>query len=141
MTWGLRRLACRVWASPASLLGVAVALFLSMCRRTRWRVVNGVLEVAPGDPDRLRRAPSLFELPFDAITLGHVVVGTHPDRLQALRAHEHAHVRQFERWGVFLLIAYPLASLCMLLKGRRPYVDNPFEVQAREAETRQARGG
>lgn len=99
-------------------------------------MVAGVLEVAPNRDGKSIGTRYLRKLPFDAITLGHVVVGTHPDRLQALRAHEHAHVRQFERWGVFLLIAYPLASLCMLLKGRRPYFDNPFEVQAREAETR-----
>jgi hypothetical protein len=101
----------RAWAAPVTLLGLALALGLSVIARTRWQMVAGVIEVAPrhGSPS----------------------IGA-----RFLRAHEHAHVRQYERWGLFLLIAYPVASACMLALGRRPYLDNPFEVQAREAETR-----
>lgn len=126
----------RAWAAPVTLLGLALALALSVIARTRWQVVAGVIEVAPrlGKPSIGARC--LRKLPFDAITMGHVVIGSSAASLQALRAHEHAHVRQYERWGVFLLIAYPLASLGMLVAGRRPYLDNPFEVQARDAETR-----
>ena len=132
------RLGRWAWAAPASLLGLTLALLLALFTRTRWQVVNGVVEVAPGGAGRTVRPRWLNRLPFDAITLGHVVVGRHPARLQALRAHEHAHVRQYEHWGAFLLLAYPLASLCMLALGRRPYLDNPFEVQARAAESRGA---
>jgi hypothetical protein len=49
-----------------------------------------------------------------------------------VRAHEQAHVRQYERWGLFFFVAYPAASLWQLLRCRRPYLDNWFEVQARE---------
>lgn len=136
MSRGTRAAWSRAWAAPVSLLGLVLALWLSALARTRWQVVDGVIEVAPGSPSRVRRARWLNTLPFDAITLGHVVIGSSAASLQALRTHEHAHVRQYERWGVFLLIAYPVASLGMLVAGRRPYLDNPFEVQAREAETR-----
>ena len=126
----------RAWAAPVTLLGLALALALSVIARTRWQVVAGVIEVAPRHGRPSIGARVLRKLPFDAITLGHVVIGSSAASLQALRTHEHAHVRQYERWGVFLLIAYPVASLGLLVVGRRPYLDNPFEVQAREAETR-----
>lgn len=124
------------WAAPVTLLGLVLALLLSAVVRTRWHVVTGVIEVAPRRGSPSSGARGLRRLPFDAITLGHVVIGSSLAGLRALRAHEHAHVRQYERWGVFLLIAYPVASACMLALGRRPYLDNPFEVQARNAETR-----
>lgn len=130
------KLLSRAWAAPVTSLGIALALVLSVIARTHWHMVAGVIEVAPRQGGPVIGARCLRRLPFDAITLGHVVIGASPACLQALRAHEHAHVRQYERWGVFLLIAYPVASACMLVLGRRPYLDNPFEVQARNAETR-----
>ena len=54
-------------------------------------------------------------------------------------AHEQAHVRQYERWGVFFFVAYPAASLWQLLRCRRPYIDNWFEVQAREGRSNEPR--
>jgi hypothetical protein len=69
-----------------------------------------------------------------AITLGHVVVGVSPDALAATRAHERAHVRQFERWGVLLLVLYPLAGLLAWVRGGHPYRDNRFEREAQMAE-------
>ena len=46
------------------------------------------------------------------------------------RDHEHVHVRQVERWGPFFLPAYLLASAWAWQRGRRPYRDNPFEIEA-----------
>ena len=48
------------------------------------------------------------------------------------RISERAHVRQYELWGAFFLLAYPAASFWQLLQGRRAYFDNWFEVQARK---------
>jgi hypothetical protein len=59
-----------------------------------------------------------------------VVLGVSHGALARLRTHEHVHVRQYERWGPLFLVAYPLASVMMLSCGRRPYLDNPFEVEA-----------
>jgi regulator of nucleoside diphosphate kinase len=75
-------------------------------------------------------------LPIVAITFGHVVLGRSAGDLERLRAHEHAHVAQYERWGPLFLIAYPLASLLALLRTGRPYHDNCFEVAARAAARR-----
>jgi hypothetical protein len=119
-----------VWAAPCSLFGILLAaptflLGASACG------VDGVFEVAltykPGSRDRLAKL-----LPFSAITFGHIVIGIDVDILARLRAHERVHVRQYEQWGVLFFIAYPLASLIQVARGRRPYWHNYFEVQARE---------
>jgi hypothetical protein len=124
------------WAAPASGLGLLIALLVSLVCGTRWRVVEGVVEIAPC-ARRWSMAPGRFaRLPFAAITFGHVVLGASERDLQQLRRHEHAHVRQYERWGPLMLLAYPAASLWMLLTGRRAHADNPFEVQARLEEQR-----
>lgn len=116
------------WALPCSLAGLLAGTVLLLAGG-RAQVVAGTLEIAarpapgPGPgPDRLR---------FHAITLGHVILGTDPDTLARLRAHEQVHVRQYERWGPLFLVAYPAASAWLWLRGRRPHRDNPFERQAR----------
>ncbi|HEY9147168.1 MAG TPA: hypothetical protein VIN36_10820, partial [Thiobacillus sp.] len=76
-----------------------------------------------------------FSGPVAALTLGHVVVGVSFYALTATRAHERAHVRQFERWGVLLLVLYPLAGLLAWVRGGNPYRDNLFEREARAAES------
>jgi hypothetical protein len=116
-----------LWALPASLLG-AVAAAAACCAGARLAVHTGVVELTfpAGSLRALKRA-----LPFDAITLGHVVLAVSPEAQARLRTHERVHVRQYEVWGPFFLLTYPLESLFQLLIGRRPYVDNRFEVQAR----------
>ena len=56
--------------------------------------------------------------------------------LDRLRRHEQAHVLQYERWGLLFFVAYPAESLRQWQCRRRPYIDNRFEVQAREAAAR-----
>lgn len=108
-----------MWAGPASLIGLVLVPFFS-----RRRVVEGVL-LCEGAwwPRRLGWR-------YRAITFGHVVLAT--DVLdEAVWAHERAHVRQYERWGPFLIPAYLLAALWARFRGGRPHRDNFFERQAR----------
>jgi len=115
------------WALPCTLTGLLLVspAFLFGARA---RVVDGVIEIA----NPLFEGPSESKLwPFRAITFGHLVIGESAADLALLRTHEHAHVRQYERWGVFFFIAYPASSLWQLLRGHRPYLDNWFEVEAR----------
>lgn len=65
-----------------------------------------------------------------AMTLGHSIVGIDKESLEAARDHEHVHVRQYERWGPFFIPAYFLSSAYVKYKGKNPYYDNPFEVEA-----------
>jgi hypothetical protein len=119
------------WAAPASALGLLVAA-AAVLLGAHARRVDGVLEVAGG-----RLAGLVGRLPpqarFCAITLGHVVVGIGPDVLDHVRSHEHAHVRQYERWGLLFFPLYAAASVVAWLNGGRPYWHNHFERQARRA--------
>lgn len=118
-----------VWASPASALGLLAALPL-LLSGTRPNVINGVLELAAGPGLRGWWLPSRVA----AITFGHVVLGRCSGTLQHWRRHEHAHVRQYERWGVLFFLLYLGDSLCLWLHGRDAYRDNRFERAARKAE-------
>lgn len=77
--------------------------------------------------------PRRLGWPFRAITFGHVVLAVDELDLRTLR-HELEHVRQYERWGLFLLPAYVAATLTACLRGGHHYRDNAFEVAARRAE-------
>jgi hypothetical protein len=123
-----------LWVSPASLVGLLLAAF-ALLGGGRARRVQGVIEVGGG---RLQRV--VMGLPeglrFGAITLGHVIVGLDQAALERARSHEHVHVRQYERWGMFFFPAYLGSSLVQLARGRDPYRDNCFEVEAFAKEAR-----
>lgn len=118
-----------LWASPCSLVGL---LLVALLRPFGARVhrSDGVLlctwRTRDADCGRLSRT-----LPYRAITLGHVIVAVTWTDLRRSFAHELVHVRQYERWGPLFFPAYGLSSLWQLLRGRRPYWDNVFEVEAR----------
>lgn len=136
----LIRAAAYTWASPNTLLGSLAALIL-LGLGGRARVVSGVVEVGGGWGGRaIASFPRM--LSFNAMTLGHVVIGVSESALTASREHELVHVRQYERWGPFFLPAYALSSLWQVLHGRRAYWDNAFEREAHaEDRQRQARVG
>ena len=128
------RLLLTLWALPVTVLGLFVAL-VARSSGGKVRRVDGVLEAAGGWPARILQRGFPFSGPVVAITLGHVVVGLSQEALDATRIHERVHVRQFERWGVLLLVLYPLAGLYAGLRGGCPYRDNVFEQEARLAES------
>jgi hypothetical protein len=127
--WALRCLRYG-WAAPCTALGICLAA-PAFLFGARMRSVDGVAEIALS----VRRdAGWLRKLPFVAITFGHAVIGATRADLERLRLHEHEHVRQYEQWGPVFLAAYPLESLWQMLRGRRAYLDNRFEVLARAKE-------
>ena len=112
-----------MWAGPCTLLGFVLAGVLAMkARGAGWQHREGVWECTLQRPLRL---------PFEAIALGELVIAVDAEAMRRLRRHERVHVAQARRWGPLFLLAYPLASLWCWLRGRRPYFDHPFEVQAR----------
>ena len=117
---GLRLL----WAGPWSLIGLLLGAAMLVCGG-RARRVQGALEFSEG---ALARLP----LPIDAVTLGHVILGRSATRLDALRAHEQVHVRQYERWGPLFVPAYLIDGAWQALRGRNAYLDNRFERAARD---------
>ena len=123
-----------LWASPWTALGLLFGA-LAWLGGATLRRVDGTLEIAGGALARLAtRAPA--RAPFVAITFGHVILGIDHATLARLRRHEHAHVRQYERWGPLFVPLYLGSSLWHGLRGGAPYRDNAFEREARAAEHR-----
>ena len=118
-----------VWAAPATVIGLALALFA--LRRGRVAFRDGVLEVHGPLLRRVLTHVTIARGGVAAITFGHVVLGRDLDALEWSRAHERVHVAQYERWGPFFLPAYVAASLWALACGGDVYRDNYFERDAR----------
>jgi hypothetical protein len=64
------------------------------------------------------------------------VLGTSRAALDATRAHERVHVRQYERWGPLFVPLYLAASIWAAVNGGDAYYDNPFEREAWAVERR-----
>jgi hypothetical protein len=116
----------RAWAAPYSALGLLLGLTVILLGGHA-RTAQGALEFGGG---RLRLVAARWRFHFAAITFGHVILGLDAATLDAVRAHEQVHVRQYERWGPLFGPAYLLSSLLQLARGRRPYWDNHFEREA-----------
>ena len=122
-----------LWALPASLLGLVVAAFAKVLG-ARVAVIRGVVEITLAPRNALTRRLS-GRGRISAITFGHVVIAASAEDQTRLRSYERVHVAQYEKWGPLFLLAYSAESVFQLLRGRRPYIDNRFEVQARRLST------
>lgn len=127
------RFFCYVWALPTTSVGLLLVL-PAFATGGRGKFVEGVLELHGGFVRWV--LTTLVPLPggASALTLGHVVLARDEECHERTRVHERVHVRQVERWGIFFLPAYVFCSLWLLLRGRNPYRDNPFEVEAYRLE-------
>lgn len=126
-----------LWPAAYSAIGLVLAWVTVACGGW-WRVRAGTIECGGGRLGALAaRLPRRYA--FVAITLGHVIIGVDAATLDAVRRHEQVHVRQYERWGPLFGPAYLASSLLQWLRGRRPYLDNHFERQARARDGRQRR--
>jgi len=121
-----------LWALPTTLLGL-VFFPLAMLSGGGFQIIDGVMEIHGGFVDFFLRRCTLLKGGASAMTLGHVVLGRDTLLLELTRPHERVHVRQCERWGIFFLPAYGIASLIALLRGRDMYRDNAFEREAYDA--------
>lgn len=123
-----------LWAAPITVLGLILAV-AAWGRGAHLAAKNGVLEVWGAPVARIvSRLPRVLQ--FEAITFGHVVFAQSGSLMDEWRAHERAHVRQYERWGVFFWPAYAIASVIAYLRGGDAYVDNYFEREAFRAARR-----
>ena len=115
-----------IWASPWTLLGLAVGL-LGLATGGRVRRWQRVLEFYGGG------VAWLFERilgDLSAMTLGHVILGRNGIALNMARSHEMVHVCQYERLGPLFVPAYLGCSAVLWLRGKDAYRDNPFEREA-----------
>jgi hypothetical protein len=119
------RIAAAVWASPLTVLGLALAALAG--RRPRWDTTHACLVV---DGIRGPSAVALRAVRADANTIGQVVLSRHDRTPDILLAHEAMHVRQTERLGPLLFPAY------VWLGARYGYRDHPLERAARAGARR-----
>lgn len=119
-----------LWALPTTSVGLLAAL-LTLASGGKVRPVRGCLEVHGGFATWLLARATPLEGGASAMTLGHVILGQDEQCLAHSREHEHVHVRQVERWGVFFFPAYLASSGWLWLRGDPdPYYNNPFEREA-----------
>jgi|SRR6267142_541580 len=128
----LRKLFLYLWSSPTSVLGLFF-LHPTLLTGGRASVVDGVLEIHGGLTTFFLKNCTLLPDGASAMTLGHIVLGRDQFSLDRTRSHERIHVRQCETWGPFFLPAYGIASALAFLRGQDPYLDNRFEIEARDA--------
>lgn len=122
------RLAMIAWAFPCTVLALFPGLII-IALGGNVRRIDHTLEV--GIRNGQAQVPRwVHKCPFGAITLGHVIIGQSYEMLATLRSHEQVHVKQYERFGLFFLLAYPLAGFWALVRGRSFYAGNAFELQA-----------
>lgn len=124
----MSKLITYTWAFPNTFLGILFGLVMIVLGG-KVRIVAGAIEFHGGRMGNFF-ATRPHPFCFSAITFGHVILGTCHTELCALRTHEHVHVRQYERWGIFFLPAYALSSLWEVCHGRNGYRNNYFERQA-----------
>jgi hypothetical protein len=126
----LTRALVYLWTFPTTLVGLLFLPLAMLSRTGGIQVVDGVIELYGGPVAFFLRRCTLLRGGASAMTLGHVVLGRDRQLLGLTRAHERVHVRQCERWGPLFIPAYLIASVLVLLRGGRPYEDNPFEREA-----------
>lgn len=130
---GVLQLIKYLWVAPITCIFLPL-IPLAYCIGGSFAIHSGVIEISGGKlGQRLNKGLPLFGSAA-AITLGHIVLGISPYYLNRTRVHEREHVRQFERWGFLFPLIYLGAGLWVWSKGKRFYLDNPYEIAARQAE-------
>jgi hypothetical protein len=126
----LRTLAI-LWASPWTVFGLLVG-GLGMLAGAQVQRTGRVIEFWGGGAAWFLRSFPLIA-GAAAVTFGHTVLARSLIDLEATRTHELVHVRQYERWGPLFIPAYLFCYFTLWLRGRHPYFDNPFEIEAFKA--------
>lgn len=114
-----------LWAFPVTIGGLLLALVAALSGGSL-HLRDGVVEVTGGLVGWLLRG-NRFWRGGAAMALGHVILARDAECLEGSRTHEVWHVRQFERWGPFLLPVYWLVSAWLWCRGYHPYLDHPLE--------------
>jgi drug/metabolite transporter (DMT)-like permease len=120
-----------LWASPATLVAMAVFLPLAWVGGGNARWVSGVLEIHGGGVRLFLSRLIPIRGGATAMTLGHVVIGRDREGLDRTRAHERVHVRQYELLGPLMVPVYLVLSAVLWIRGKHYYIDHPFELAAR----------
>jgi hypothetical protein len=118
-----------LWPSPYTLLGLLV--FFIPIRGARSLLVHrGTIGViGPAIECLLVRVPIIGGAA--AMTFGHSILAKDRDTFYSTWDHERVHVDQYQRWGLLFVPMYLGVGLWLKIRGKDPYWDNPFEIEAR----------
>ncbi|MBK6496052.1 MAG: hypothetical protein IPO52_13555 [Gemmatimonadetes bacterium] len=116
-----------LWPSPLSLVGMLIATACRAPLRRRDHTLEACGGLLPRFLPRIG-----FGMRPAAITLGHVILAVDQPTLDQWRDHERVHVAQAERWGPLFPVAYAAASAVAWGRGKDPYRDNFFELEAQQ---------
>lgn len=108
-----------IWTLPLTLVGLVNALFggIQQVEFKNWAIYFWV-----------KRIPLGFGYGPVGQTVGQVICLT--SNKGHVAVHERRHVSQFLLFGPLMALLYPLASLWALIRCRRLYLDNAFELDA-----------
>jgi hypothetical protein len=125
------RVLSAIWVLPVALLGCAGVMAFVLLGWAQPVISEGALDVVATGPLALWMA----DRHWGAFTFGPCIwYWTEASAAsEHTRCHEREHVRQYLRWGPLMLIAYPIASVWVALRGGDFYRDNTFERAARAA--------
>jgi hypothetical protein len=123
----LLRFCSYAWAFPITAVGLCLAA-MAVLTGGNAQFGDGLVETFGGIVFWLLRGNRLWK-GGAAMAMGHVILARDRACLEHSREHERMHVRQFERWGVFLPIAYFLIGRWLAWRGYDPYLDHPFEQE------------
>ena len=118
-----------LWPSPYTLLGLL--FFFIPIRGARSLLVHrGTIGViGPAIERLLVRVPIIGGAA--AMTFGHSILAKDRDTFYSTWDHERVHVDQYQRWGLLFVPMYLGVGLWLKIRGKDPYWDNPFEIEAR----------
>jgi hypothetical protein len=118
-----------LWPSPYTIFGLLV--FFIPIRGARSLLVHrGTIGViGPAIECLLVRVPIIGGAA--AMTFGHSILAKDRDTFYSTWDHERVHVDQYQRWGLLFVPMYLGVGLWLKIRGKDPYWDNPFEIEAR----------
>jgi hypothetical protein len=77
-------------------------------------------------PDRPSKAGAVLrQLPFAAVTFGHVVLAVNVHEMHLWRVHKRVHVTQYERWGSAIPAGPPRLEPLAVGAGPAPLLGQP----------------
>jgi hypothetical protein len=122
-----------LWVGPWTVVGLSILLIPRLGRRNI-RFHRGTIGIfGPGVAKLMNLAP--VEGGAIAMAFGHTILAKDERAWLSTFRHELIHVRQYQWFGPFFVPAYFFESFWQWCRGRHPYLDNRFEVQARKYET------
>jgi len=126
-----------IWCIPNSLIGFIVYLFTFGSSITEFKSKPYPhIEVIMNNKGTVYKIFKFISGGLAGFTIGSFIFICYENYCERLLKHELEHVRQNMVYGIFKIPLYYLFGAIAFLQGKRPYMDNYFELLAQDAEIR-----